>query len=691
MKLFVTLALTAALLFTPTSAAAWFFSPEPPTVHVGHGRLGDAARFETVGRTVITTAEEGTLREDKRAFNQTDVTLVEGPSSALDKYGIERDTIAFRHDAFNADGLFASEVCHQLAGGVERVRGDMLIGRGGSSSSYSSNLGPIDLGSGRAESRVTSGESFYDEPCFGTTRLAGRDLAVAEQLELQELLPGILGSFATQLSSPGELQTFHGRDALNFTFELREEGEDENLTLWFVLADGLSIVAETGYHFSEDWNAVTRLVGQQGGAGPQLPADSGLRLPERDPDGKFAVYDPLSIDDRSLQLRFPFAEAYAWAVGNPKSSLKPWLDAHPNAWLELAFYSRGAGPAPTIDSDGFWLLAFTDGHDATTAVVERNALEIGPLRRSLVPVSAFDLLDGFGDSQRMGSTEAPTPAIIATSQQIAERATAAGVRLEAISSVVFFIYSDEGKPGAYLHITEVGRDRDDGTKKSAGIDMLSGGLAYADTQEQRSEESGILEGPATGDFDRAPVTALSALAGPGIGNGLASGAALTGLALLVVAVKFLLIPLFTRLRRASLLDNPTRSRLYERIRAEPGIHQAELVDYAGLARSVVARHLDQLQRHRFVVALTNEGFSRYYAAGEVPPDLARREAALRAGSRRAVYDLYASRPTVSLRDAARELGMSAPSVHRAKKQLETAGLLPAHAEALVTRAEGARP
>jgi DNA-binding Lrp family transcriptional regulator len=51
-----------------------------------------------------------------------------------------------------------------------------------------------------------------------------------------------------------------------------------------------------------------------------------------------------------------------------------------------------------------------------------------------------------------------------------------------------------------------------------------------------------------------------------------------------------------------------------------------------------------------------------------------------------VYDLYAREPTIPLREAGARLGLSAPSVHRAKKKLEKAGLLPAAREALVAQA-----
>lgn len=153
--------------------------------------------------------------------------------------------------------------------------------------------------------------------------------------------------------------------------------------------------------------------------------------------------------------------------------------------------------------------------------------------------------------------------------------------------------------------------------------------------------------------------------------------AVTSLAALGLLVKLALLPLYTRLQRGRLLDHPVRARMFDVVRAEPGIHLSALESTVGIAKGATRHHLDKLARHHLVFTVQEGGFTRCYVAGALPPEAARQHALLRAGSHQRVYELYVARPEISLREAARELGMSAPSVHRARRKLVAAGLLSA--------------
>jgi hypothetical protein len=282
------------------------------------------------------------------------------------------------------------------------------------------------------------------------------------------------------------------------------------------------------------------------------------------------------------------------------------------------------------------------------------------------------------------------PRDLASSAALRDRAAAHGVDVGALSSVQYSLVPTPVGLFAVVTLGDTPLDPPPGDVEghSASVDALSGGMLEAATLQTHTEERpGLLPSPSGGvDAQTSRASALSALVGPGPGTLAGGAAAATGLALLVLLTKFLLVPLFTRLRRDRLLENPVRARLYERVRAEPGIHRAELIDFAGIGEGATRFHLRQLVSHKLVVEIESEGYARYFAAGEVPPDAARREALLRAGSLRAVYDLYAAEPGTSLREAGRRLGLSAPSVHRSKKRLEKAGLLPVAAEVEVTAA-----
>jgi hypothetical protein len=282
-----------------------------------------------------------------------------------------------------------------------------------------------------------------------------------------------------------------------------------------------------------------------------------------------------------------------------------------------------------------------------------------------------------------------------SSSQVLRAAVAQGFDATKIHGISFGLSVRDGHTDATWTLSEVGAQFQQGTEEGSlvFVDAATGGATGVASTRRTVDNPGLIAlGAAARDLPGSSGTsAASALAGPGVGVGLGVGAA-TGLALLVVLVKFLLIPLFTRLRRDGLLDNAVRARLYERVRVEPGIHLAELVDYAAIGEGATRHHLDQLVKHRLLVRLEEEKFVRYFAAGEVPPEVARREAILHAGSLREVYDLYCREPRLTLREAGARLGLSAPSVHRAKKRLENAGLLPAAAEAeVIAAAQGPRP
>lgn len=683
--------LLLAILALP-SAQAGLFSGAEPTVTIPFPRAGDSARFEEGGlRQVVYASEDGRGGLRSEPYNVSILMLAEGPAAADDAYGIRRDTFAFRLDALNSTGLMGSIRCHVLVGGDESIRTDILGGGWSSSGSYSMGLGPLDLSSGSYEATLGSGASFAGGPCPQTLPLGGRTLRAGETLTLGEISPGLRGEIANLSSAPSIPTTFHQRDALRFEFDLAKLSDaGASGSMWVVLADGLPVAAEAGYGWGPDAAASAQLVGFEAGQGAPLTPPSGAKVPERDPAGTFQPYGALSFDDEALALPFPFDEAFAAAIGSPNSGLKAFLDERPDAWLETALYAREGLDAgtPVAGSDGSWFFVVTDETDSVMASVDRQSVTAGPLRQPLPPLSAFQPAQP-GAATRPRDIEAERPEIteVAASPTLGARIIDAGIDPGKIQSVSYFAAAWDAEPSAWIYLDEASPDASSGSARSAGIDIISGGLAFALTMEQRSERTGLLASPAAGSLEAPERSGLQALSGPLVGAGLAGGAVATGLAALILAVKLLLFPLYTRLTRARLLDNSTRARIYERVRADPGIHRAELVDFAGIGAGATTRHLDQLVRHRFLVQIADGGFTRYYAAGEVPPEVARRAGVLRSGSHQRVYDLFASEPDLSLRAAGERLGISAPAVLKAKRKLEAAGLLPTVPTATVEAGE----
>lgn len=77
-------------------------------------------------------------------------------------------------------------------------------------------------------------------------------------------------------------------------------------------------------------------------------------------------------------------------------------------------------------------------------------------------------------------------------------------------------------------------------------------------------------------------------------------------------LKFMVVPLYTKLKRDEVLDNFTRGRLYGMIEDNPGIHYTQLKRKAGLGNSTLAFHLAVLEREEFVRSELDGAFKRFY-------------------------------------------------------------------------------
>lgn len=120
-----------------------------------------------------------------------------------------------------------------------------------------------------------------------------------------------------------------------------------------------------------------------------------------------------------------------------------------------------------------------------------------------------------------------------------------------------------------------------------------------------------------------------------------------------------LAALYTRLRKADILEHPRRRGLYEYVRANPGLNVHVLAREAGMPRMVVHHHLDALARCSLVRFEQDGRMRRVYAADEPPArDAATLARSLR-GRRRAVLDaLLAQDRALTQRDLVAATGLS---------------------------------
>lgn len=104
---------------------------------------------------------------------------------------------------------------------------------------------------------------------------------------------------------------------------------------------------------------------------------------------------------------------------------------------------------------------------------------------------------------------------------------------------------------------------------------------------------------------------------------------LAGGALFVIALRFewfrfaaaaLLSPLYSRLKKASLLDQPTRERVHAVVAHAPGISFVEILRVTGLASGVAFHHLRMLEKHGAVASRREGTRRRFYPVGaRLPP------------------------------------------------------------------------
>jgi len=686
-------ALFAALLMTAPAARAGWFSKT--TIHVAPYRVGDVLRYEEASRVV---SKDGKAETE----SATHVAAVERRLAIPDPYGEPRPVTAIRVDLLRDGKLNGSVRFHVLDGSNLSLRTDTLYGQftyGFGYSAQGQGVAGVPVTGGWSYSQNTTWLSTFNTSVWDLYLVRPATLSEGDRVPVEDLFPGMPRPGA--LSAPAEATTFHGHDAILLRYDVAQlfGPEETNLTgeLRLVLADGLPGLVK-GEVDAEDLGEGSRetgsweLAGYSPGSGEAMPAYRGVTL--RGPAA--GPYEALSLDTRALPVDYRFDDALANLKADPQMGLASWLRQHPAAQVLYAGYDRlgSSRVSGAQDTDGGWGVTLVDGRETRSFYSSREGAAAGAASRlpdalrNAPGVTVHDFDDG---GSRVDAAPGVPAGLVAPADAL-RAALAQGLDASSIKGISFALGSYHGQTYAVWTFSEVGSQTQSGTEEGrmVFVDAITGAATGIASTRRTVDNPGLIPlGAAAADLPGSGASTLSALAGPGLGAGLAGGAALTGLALLALLVKFLLVPLFTRLRRDGLLENATRARLYERIRAEPGIHLAELVDFTGIGEGATRHHVDQLVKHRFVTRLDEEGFVRFYAAGEVPPDVARREALLRAGSMRGVYDLYAREPRLTLREAGARLGLSAPSVHRCKKRLEKAGLLPAATEARVAAAAAA--
>lgn len=128
--------------------------------------------------------------------------------------------------------------------------------------------------------------------------------------------------------------------------------------------------------------------------------------------------------------------------------------------------------------------------------------------------------------------------------------------------------------------------------------------------------------------------------------------------------------LFSRFERDELLGHERRAKLFEAIRADPGIAFGRLRDVSGWAPGVVQHHLRLLEQHGVVRRVRDGRTTHFFPAGPRPaPTVAL------APARRGILELLRAEPGLSLGEVAQKRGHTTQTVWDHLDRLRSAGLV----------------
>ena len=150
-----------------------------------------------------------------------------------------------------------------------------------------------------------------------------------------------------------------------------------------------------------------------------------------------------------------------------------------------------------------------------------------------------------------------------------------------------------------------------------------------------------------------------------------------GLAWLVKRLGLLtLIPLYTRLAPSQMLDNEARHKVYDHVRAHPGVHPSAIADALDLGWGTVIYHLARLEGSSLVASRTSSHRKCYFATGSELGSAARDAvAAMSHDKAKLIVTAVRSTPGITQKELANRVGMSQALASWHVKRLVTSGVL----------------
>lgn len=529
--------------------------------------------------------------------------------------------------------------------------------------------------------------------CLAHHGLQGRPVAPGDLIPLAVLCPAAERLGVVADAQPARATTFLGRHAVELAYDVREGAAgpvDVGLpapgTLRLVVAHGLAFLAEVEARGQgqEGWRYV--LSGFNQGAGAVVPPWlQGGEVLSSTSEARFTPLGPDGPEDGGSALPYRLEEALANVRADPTLlGLRAWLRSHPEAFLVRADLWMGKimrddGSQTNIRAR--WELTFGQARTASEwdVFVVQSHLDYAPGAPRLMdrPLGAAVNTEQGREVREMQAERPAGQGAIDVGSALRAWAKLAPEPLNggAVSGVVY----EAPAPGRPAFLTVWSRfERSGGphevSQASVRLDASNGAATDVVEHHQRTTYGGPnlhVQPVAAAGGEQGPVVPM--LAGlEVVGVGLTAAAVVAAL----LAKGGYLTVLYSRLKGSELLDNPRRRRVYDLIKAKPGIHLKALAASAGLGYGATVFHVRVLEKGGVVTHVSLPGYRRHYLTGSIPPEEMQLAAALEGrGSARTIYEAVLAEPGITLTELAGRAGVSVPVAHRTVERLRSAGLL----------------
>lgn len=208
-----------------------------------------------------------------------------------------------------------------------------------------------------------------------------------------------------------------------------------------------------------------------------------------------------------------------------------------------------------------------------------------------------------------------------------------------------------------------------------GAAGVSGSESAPERSRSLGERAAAVATPAASAGLLAVALGALAVGGEGLRLLQARLAGSLGRVLRAAAGLLIAVPLFSRIERGAVLDNPQRARVHEVVSQDPGLSLSEVGQRAGIAWGTAVHHLRRLEAHGMVVSVRELGHRRFFISNTAAAAQRSAMSAVMHPTARRIAEFVAQRPGTDQAGICQALGLNNPAASKHLGQFETRGLV----------------